>query len=1061
MRPTKLTMKAFGSYAGKTEVDFERLTGGLYLIVGKTGAGKTTIFDAISFALFGVPSGSERKTEMLHSDFAPLSEDTEVTLDFVHQGRAYHVKRSLHFQKKSGAEGYGKATVNAVMTGPEQPAIEGATRVTARCEELLGLNSEQFHRIVMLAQGEFREFLKAGSDKKNEILGRLFDNSEYLRFQNLLDSVAKSLKKQRQGYQTEIDTVMGTLFKLPEEPAEQEAEGYLPGHPQLVENLQALVRREEERLETLKGESGKLDREAQELTRREGAAETDNALLDELDAKRAAVAALEGQREEFAARKEIYLAAEKAFHRVKPRENEAERAVAVLALTQGEIEKQEALQEEQDTALKEAQAAADAEEPNKQRADALSGEAAKLADAFPRYGQMAEKEAEMAETSRTLDDARESVKTTEEQQRVFGEALTAIRDELKTLEGCEAEAVRLAGERDAAKERFDAVSAPEDGIAARVDAILAEEANLDAEAGTLGQLTRYAAEAENHHHALYQAFLEGQAGLIAVSMEKELAETGKTVCPVCNTPFCREDAHSFALPSAQVPKKEEVDEAETAAKTAEGERQKKQAELEKRRSLLEQRKEATAEQTRKLAPDCASWGTLVSPGWLPALRDRLEQALAEKEKACTDAQAKCRRRKALLADEEDKSAELETLETRCSEEKTRCGELEQELRGLSGAVEEIRKQLPYPTEEEAKTTLAALTQEREKLLREIGALEAALKDAKEALDRTVGGLRTLYDALPGQQQMAEKAKDLLQQAVTDNGFTDIGAVHAALSPMGGEDGEQWLTAEKEAQDRYAHDLTSARTRIDELTAQTEGKVRVDLTELRTQLAKARSAQSAAAEALAAQTGLLEGHRAVADKVGAAKAALAGTDRAYRRISRLAELAMGTNSEGGKLSFDRYVMGAIFREVLEMANRRLNIMTGGRFELIHSVDAGRKNAVAGLEIEVLDVAVGKQRASGSISGGEGFMVSLSLALGLSDVVQSHAGGQKLDTLFIDEGFGTLDDGKLDNVISVLQQLTEGNRLVGIISHVDKLEESIPQKLRVMSTEHGSVLVPELS
>ena len=174
-----------------------------------------------------------------------------------------------------------------------------------------------------------------------------------------------------------------------------------------------------------------------------------------------------------------------------------------------------------------------------------------------------------------------------------------------------------------------------------------------------------------------------------------------------------------------------------------------------------------------------------------------------------------------------------------------------------------------------------------------------------------------------------------------------------------------------------------------------------------------------------------------------------------------ELRFFPTVEGGKLSFDRYVMGAIFKEVVMMANMRLDTMTGGRFQLIHMTETKNKNTVAGLDIEVLDIITGKQRPSGSISGGEGFMVSLALALGLSDVVQNHAGGKKLDTLFIDEGFGTLDDGKLDNVISVLQQLTEGSRLVGIISHVDKLEESIPQKLRVTTGEHGSTLKLELS
>ena len=1061
MRPTRLTMKAFGSYAGETTVDFERLTGGLYLIVGKTGAGKTTIFDAISFALFGVPSGSDRKTEMLHSDYAPLSEDTVVTLDFVHQGRSYHVERSLHFRKKRGTEDYADSTVSALMREPEQPPVEGATRVTDRCVELLGLNSDQFRRIVMLAQGEFREFLKSGSDKKNEILGRLFDNSEYLRFQNLLASVAQKLEQQRKAKKAEIDAVMRNLFRMPEDLAEGEAENYLPGHPRLSENLRALVQREEARLAALQGENEKLDQAVQELTRREGAAETDNALLDELAAKRAELAALEARREEFDARKKAYLAAEKALHRVKPKEDEAARASALLEQTRGEIAKQESVQKEQTAALAAAQAAAEAYEPKKLRAEALSVEAAKAEDALPRYRLAAEKEAETAETGRKLAEAREHAEAIEEQQAALSEALAGVREELAALEGCEAEAVRLSGERDAARERYDAVCAPAEGVADRVAGILSEEGALDRESGTLAQLTREAAGAEERRHALYRAFLEGQAGLIAVNMEKELAETGKTVCPVCGTSFCREDGHRFALPAERVPEKSEVDGAEKAARAAEDARQEKRSELDRRRSLLEQRKEAVAEQTRKLAPECAGWGVLTSPGWLPALRGRLEQALSEKERALAAAQEKCSRRKRLLAEETAKAAEQAGLETARGEERTRCGELEQALRGLTAAAEEIRRQLPYPTEAEAAARLAELREERRRIRAEIDAHEAALRAAKEALDRTAGGLKTLCLALPEQQLAAETAEARLRQAIAENGFADLDSVRSALAPISDADGERWLLREKEAQDAYAHDLADAGRRIGELTAQTAGKTKVDLTGLRAQLEEAAAARRAAAEALTARTGLLDGHRTVAEKVAAAETALAGTDRAYRRISRLADLAVGTNSEGGKLSFDRYVMGAIFREVLEMANRRLNIMTGGRFELIHSVDAGRKNAAAGLEIEVLDVALGRQRASGSISGGEGFMVSLALALGLSDAVQSHAGGQKLDTLFIDEGFGTLDDGKLDNVISVLQQLTEGNRLVGIISPVDKLEESIPQKLRVTGTDRGSTLSLELS
>ena len=195
------------------------------------------------------------------------------------------------------------------------------------------------------------------------------------------------------------------------------------------------------------------------------------------------------------------------------------------------------------------------------------------------------------------------------------------------------------------------------------------------------------------------------------------------------------------------------------------------------------------------------------------------------------------------------------------------------------------------------------------------------------------------------------------------------------------------------------------------------------------------------------------NRGVLTTVEQEKQALANTDEAWTRLDEMGRCGIGVQSEGGKLSFDRYVMGAVFREILEMANRRLAVISGGRYELIHRTTASRVNANAGLEIEVLDVTTGKQRSSASLSGGEAFYTSLALALGLSDVVQNHAGGKKLDALFIDEGFGTLDDDMLGKALEVLNQLTEGNRLVGIISHVDKLDASIPQKIVV--TNNGSM------
>jgi DNA repair exonuclease SbcCD ATPase subunit len=249
--------------------------------------------------------------------------------------------------------------------------------------------------------------------------------------------------------------------------------------------------------------------------------------------------------------------------------------------------------------------------------------------------------------------------------------------------------------------------------------------------------------------------------------------------------------------------------------------------------------------------------------------------------------------------------------------------------------------------------------------------------------------------------------------------------------------------------------------VRELTEQTARLQKTDLSVLDAALEEAEARYTRAEAAWAAHNALLNNHTDVRRRAARSLEELQKTDGAWERLDALADLALGASAEGGKLSFERYVMGSIFRQVLEMANRRLDVMSGGRYTLVHTTNAPRANAAAGLEIEVLDASTGRQRGAASLSGGETFQVSLSLALGLSDVVHSRAGGMGLDALFIDEGFGALDSGALDSAISVLNQLTEGDRLVGVISHVDKLSESIPQKLRVKKTALGSELITELS
>ncbi|MBQ4382719.1 MAG: SMC family ATPase, partial [Oscillospiraceae bacterium] len=283
MRPTKLTMKAFGSFARETAIDFDRFKSGLYLIVGDTGAGKTTIFDAISFALFGAASGTGRRPDMMHSDYVEKSQDTLVCLSFTHTGREYTVRRSIHFSKKRGEDQYGDGKLDAELISPEGPVIKGHVAVTRRCEELLGLNADQFRKIVMLAQGEFKEFLTADAARKSDILSRLFDSSLYVRYQKLLDAARDSLAQRRRGYTESLNRAMGDFLPPSDDPEENIK--YLPGNPELTANLHRLLEEDRAALAELDGEKLRAQKAVEELNRRKGAAIGDNALISELAEK--------------------------------------------------------------------------------------------------------------------------------------------------------------------------------------------------------------------------------------------------------------------------------------------------------------------------------------------------------------------------------------------------------------------------------------------------------------------------------------------------------------------------------------------------------------------------------------------------------------------------------------------------------------------------------------------------------------------------------------------------------------------------------------------------------
>ncbi|MCR5090049.1 MAG: SMC family ATPase [Oscillospiraceae bacterium] len=1061
MRPICLKMTAFGSYADTVTVPFSDLKQGLYLVTGDTGAGKTTIFDAIVFALYGEASGSDRSSDMMHCDHVPKSVDTEVELRFLQDGKEYSVLRKLHFQKKQGTQNeYGSPKPSALLTEPDRGPTEGAVKVTQRCTELLGLNADQFRKIIMLAQGEFREFLNAGSDKKNEILGKLFDNSPYVRYQELLSGAQKELKRRRDDQRQALSHILENSLRLPDSVSAEARIGFMAEHPALLQNLKNLIAAEEADLSHLQEQRQQTQEQLQALDTRKGAAAAVNAELHDLEVKtkhlqelRMAEAAMTGRRLQYE-RFEI------ALHRVLPKAELFERADRALTAAKEEITALERRLSEQTEAVALALKQTEADGDAKQTLEAAERELLDIRAQLPRFQdlssllrsrQAALEAAEAAKRSREDAVARKTALESEE---------AGLRETLAGMEALDVTLLQRKEELQKLRERCEQLDG-KGGLREQTQAVRELEDGLQREQLSLARAAQKAGESEERYHVLYHRFIDGQAAVLAADLADRIERDGEAECPVCHARRSREHIAGFAPHSADTPTQGAVEKARAEHVSLEKTRQEQDRKVSDLSIRIRSEKETILKLLPSLLPDCRDWNTLSSEGYLRSEIGKLTALVRQADQAYRDTLALQQQRTLCRARLDEISASLQ--ETRTAIDSLSEAEQTQraQVQSREAAAEELKRHLSYPDEAAARKRQTILEEQSKALSAAILAHQTALESARELRDHSRGSLTEKQITLQKLLEERSTAHDQMTEALQVSGFVSKDSLYDTLRPIRGMDGDTWLKNEQDALSGYREDCRHTADDVERLTVKLKNQTYTDLEALSLERDEVNGRLQQTLDAFTAAENYLENHRTVLWKAEQLIKALNNSEKAWRRIDRLGNLAIGTSGEGGKLSFDRYVMGAVFREILEMANRRMDIMSGGRYQLVHKVEADRRSAKAGLDISVLDVGTGQLRDSGSLSGGESFFTSLSLALGLSDVVQNHAGGKKLDTLFIDEGFGTLSDDVLDKALSVLGQLTEGDRLVGIISHVDKLRECIPEKILVRNGNRGSTLSLSLS
>ncbi len=987
MKPLTLEMTAFMSYAAHTTIDFTLFHNKQVLIAGDTGAGKTTIFDAMTFALFGRASGTVREPKDFHCDRVGKEVDTLVRLSFEEAGKVYTVTRTIHYPK--GRSGFGEPKLDATLEfssielGSASEVITGASRVTDRCCEIIGLNHEQFSKIVMLPQNDFVKFLHANSKERGEIFSKIFDNSEYVYYSNLIDGARKTLKERRDDDSRRLGSLMNQTFlqptsdKVSQNPSLSgdeipDAGRFLPNNPQLIDNLRALIDSEAQLLGELIDRRDQILQEGNKQTAAIKIAESFNRTMDDLDR----------------ARKSI-------------EEQSAELEAARSAVQQDEAAKPEL-------------------EDLKARITSLNEEI-KLyteVEGLERKLNAEEKKASGYSDEKTEAETKLATLATQAEQN---------RRRIKELANIEAVLAELNAKRDQAKSYCDTFA----GVEAAIDEIHEDEKTREHESRELIRLTESAAALNTQHSRLYQAFIGGQASIMSGELHRRLAEAGEATCPVCGTHFANgqhpllhasittTDASDAPLKTSEVtliteqesviPTQADVEQSKSEFDAAEAARSEKRTSVERLAAGIEASKKSAILRAMDIpgvtaeVPTNTSWTHQSSLTWdelskseiLEDIRNKLSSNWKALDAQASDAKSKQDEKKSLETKLEDAEEAKKTLESEIKEYEKLIKVAEAEAGKYDALIKEKRKSLTCTNLQAAESEAGKLEAKRDEIT-----------NAMESNAKTLARTKETFDTLQGSISAKEAQRK---------------AIEAELKTSGIEI----------SQDN-----------------------RVNLTKMKAERDDLRARWNEANDECTSMEIRLQNHRDVSSKAKEITSSLAKTDEPYKLISTLADQAVGSSGEGGKLSYERYVMGAFFREVLEAANQRISYLSGGRYELVHKIEGNRANAAAGLEIEVLDHTTGVARSSNSLSGGEQFFTSFSLALGLSDVIRNHAGGVQIDALFIDEGFGSLSDEVLERALEVLSNLASDGRMVGIISHVDKLEESIPQKIRVKSTDRGS-------
>jgi len=913
MRPLKLTISAFGPYAGRTELDMEKLgTHGLYLITGDTGAGKTTIFDAITFALYGEASGGNREAAMLRSKYADQETPTEVELLFEYAGKQYKIKRNPEYMrpaKRGGGMVAQKAGAELIL--PDGNVITRVKDVSAEVFNIIGIDRDQFSQIAMIAQGDFLKLLLSPTDERKKIFRYIFKTELYQLLQEKLkeesnqlgrecDMLRKGVQQYINGVTVQEDDVLGIDLK-------KAKDGNLPA-AETMTLIGKLIAKDMEQKKTLE------------------------AALENIQKEIGQIDVLLGQAAEIDKAKDGLLGAQKLKDKKTP----------ILADLLTDLE---------------------AERKKQPERDELSSQITSMEEKLPLYDdldrsqkQFESKKAALEKNKHTLEKEKASLDTA-------AAILNKWKAELEKLKDTEAQKERLLSRKSKVIDKQKKLEELSKALT-NYKKMLQELRDIQCEYKSASER---ATTCQKEYSEKNRAFLDEQAGILAETLNDGEA------CPVCGS-----TVHPHpAFKSAEAPSKAKLKIAKEASDEAQKEAGVKSSEAGKAGVRVESKKTEIEKQSTDLFGECV-------PDEVMAKTEhslvQVRNEIVDLERAITKEEKRTARKYELESGIPKQELEIQELREAINGQDKDIASLDSKVGSLSESIKKTARALEYGSKTEAEKALASLQEKKQQMQTTLDKKQKEYDKTKAEMDTLLGQIKALSDQLKNAPDIDRKAENEKQ----DN-----------------------LSEKAESVKKI---LTSATVRI-------------------------------------------ETNQRTLDNIDKQSNNLSKIESKLMWVKALSNTANGNISGKEKIMLETYIQMTYFDRIIAKANTRFMVMSGGQYELKRRIEAENNRSQSGLELDVIDHYNGTERSVKTLSGGESFEASLSLALGLSDEIQSSAGGIKLDTMFVDEGFGSLDEESLQKAIRALYGLTEGNRLVGIISHVPELKEKIDKQIIVTKERSG--------